>query len=382
MIATLNKIANQITVDYIGRFIVPQRLWFVFSFLIAACNETKKESVAVRCYAPGNSGLREVDTTLAQIKMRQDTSGVGMVWIPGGDFLMGSTTDEGYPEEHPQNAVEVTGFWMDATEVTNRQFDEFVSATGYVTTAERVPDWEILKKQLPAGTPPPPDSLLVAGSLVFTQPATEVPLNDPSQWWRFVPGANWRHPTGPRSSIEDKWDHPVVQVSWEDAMAFCKWAGKRLPTEAEWEWAAKGSNKAAKYAWGHEDNKSDLLPANTWQGAFPVTNTGRDGYTATAPVKSFAANGFGLYEMSGNVWEWAGDWMDATYYATFAKEVKNPIGPVDGGSTSHPFQKVLKGGSFLCHPSYCTGYRVARRSSSGWDSGSNHAGFRCVRDKR
>jgi formylglycine-generating enzyme required for sulfatase activity len=269
---------------------------------------------------------------------------------------------------------------MDAHEVTNAEFAAFINATGYSITAERKPDWEFLQQQLPAGTPKPHDSLLTAGSLVFTPSKNSVPLNDASQWWRFVKDANWKQPEGPLSNLNGKENHPVVQVSWEDAMAYCKWAGKRLPTEAEWEWAAKGGNSNAMYSWGNAAPGNDWMPANIWQGNFPYNNTMQDNYFTTAPVKTFAPNSFGLYDMSGNVWEWCADWMDANYYKTFTNGVTaNPTGPSDAAITTHPYQKVLKGGSFLCHYSYCTGYRTSRRSSSGWDSGSNHAGFRCVK---
>lgn len=353
---------------------------FLLLFLLAACQQKpKEEKTAVHCYAPGQSGMMQIDTLLQRIPLRSDTSHQNMVWIPAGEFMMGAGQGEGFPEEYPQHDVQVNGFWMDTHEVTNQEFAAFIKATGYVTTAERKPDWEIMKLQVPPGTPKPPDSVLVAGSLVFTPPSQPVALNDPMQWWSFVPGADWRHPQGPKSNLVGKDSYPVVHISWEDAMAYCKWSGKRLPTEAEWEWAAKGGVKNAKYAWGNEELKDGFYPANIWQGHFPDKNTADDKYVETAPVKSFAPNGFGLYDMSGNVWEWTADWMDANYYSTLGKSTGNPIGPADGGNATPPYQKVLKGGSFLCHSSYCTGYRVARRSSNGWDSGSNHIGFRCVK---
>jgi formylglycine-generating enzyme len=355
-------------------------IWSVYFFtllMLFGCSDKPHE--IVRCFAPGNAGVADVDTTLQHIAMRSDTSQEGMVWIPGGVFKMGAAEGEGYPEEHPQHSVAVKGFWMDVHEVSNQEFAAFVNATGYVTTAEKKPDWNILKKQLPEGTPRPPDSLFVAGSLVFTPTGQPMTLNDPLSWWRFVPGANWRHPEGPGSDLRAKQTHPVVHVSWEDAMAYCKWAGKRLPTEAEWEWAAKGGQLTAQYAWGMEAPSDFTAVANIWQGSFPNQNSGHDGYVSTAPVRSFQPNGYGLYHMSGNVWEWTADWMDANYYSSFGGKVENPTGPPNGNGTTHPFQKVLKGGSFLCHESYCTGYRVARRSSNGWDGGSNHTGFRCVK---
>lgn len=351
-------------------------------FLLAnGCNQQsgEEEKVALHCYAPGRSGLIQIDTLLQQIPVRLDTSRKDMAYIPAGAFMMGAGKGEGFPEEYPQHEVRVAGFWMDAHEVTNDEFEAFVAATHYTTTAERKPDWEVMKLQVPPGTPKPPDSVMVAGSLVFTPPVQPVPLDDAVQWWHFVAGANWRHPQGPATDINGKGSFPVVHVSWEDAMAYCKWSGKRLPTEAEWEWAAKGGNVNAKYGWGTAELKEGFYPANIWQGTFPNKNTAEDGFVTAAPVKSFAPNGFGLYDMSGNVWEWTADWMDANYYQSLEGLTNNPVGPADGAGTTHPYQKVLKGGSFLCHASYCTGYRVARRSSSGWDSGSNHIGFRCVK---
>lgn len=348
--------------------------------LLGGCQpKSEEEKVVLHCYAPGKSGLMQIDSLLQHIAVRSDTSHREMAWIPAGDFQMGAGSGEGFPEEYPRHEVMVNGFWMDVHEVTNKDFGAFVNATGYITTAERKPDWEIMKLQLPPGTPQPPDSVLIAGSLVFSPPAHPVALNDPAQWWRFVAGANWRHPQGPGSGIDGKEQNPVVHVSWEDAMAYCKWSGKRLPTEAEWEWAAKGGNPNAKFSWGSEELKVGFYPANIWQGSFPDKNTAEDNYLTTAPVMSFRPNGFGLYDMSGNVWEWTADWMDADYYTTLPQVTTNPTGPDDGATTTHPYQKVLKGGSFLCNASYCSGYRVARRSSNGWDSGSNHIGFCCVK---
>jgi formylglycine-generating enzyme len=361
---------------------------FLFFFWLAACHSADKPEVEAatstatqHCYVPnaGSSGIREIDTLVQRIAMRKDTSHRGMIWVPGGEFQMGAQEGEGFAEEHPAHQVQVSGFWMDTHEVTNAEFYAFVKATGYVTMAERKPDWEVLKMQLPPGTPEPPDSVLVAGGMVFTPSATAVPLDDPSQWWRFAAGADWQHPQGPVSNIKGLDNYPVVQVSWEDAVAYCKWAGKRLPTEAEWEWAAKGGNPDARYSWGNEELKEGFFPANIWQGIFPNSNTAGDGFVTAASAQSFTPNGFGLYNMSGNVWEWVADWMDANYYRTLTGTTINPVGPADGSSTTHPYQKVQKGGSFLCHNSYCTGYRVARRSSSGWDTGSNHVGFRCVK---
>jgi formylglycine-generating enzyme required for sulfatase activity len=270
---------------------------------------------------------------------------------------------------------------MDATEVTNVQFKRFVKATGYITTAEKVPDWEEMKKQLPPGAAKPDDSLLVAASLVFVPTAHPVPLTDASQWWAWTKGANWQHPQGPGSSIEGKDNVPVVQVSWYDAMAYCKWSGKRLPTEAEWEWAARGGKQNEKYPWGNEDIETGRPRANTWQGNFPNHNLNRDGFAGLAPVSSFSPNGYGLYDMAGNVWEWCNDWYAAGYYETIRTALSvNPAGPLQSYDPMEPGvpKKVVRGGSFLCNASYCKGYRVSSRMKTSPDTGLEHTGFRCV----
>lgn len=304
-----------------------------------------------------------------------------MVWVEGGTFYMGAADAEGRQDEYPLHPVTVEGFWMDATEVTNAQFARFVEATGYVTTAERAPDWEKLKKQLPTGTPKPADSLLVAASLVFTPPDHAVGLQDARQWWSWKKGADWRHPQGPGSSIAGKENLPVVQVSWEDAVAYATWAGKRLPTEAEWEFAARGGAKNQPYPWGAEPPEKGKPKTNTWQGKFPIQNSGWDQYTGLAPVSSFAPNAFGLYDMAGNVWEWCADWYDPTYYSNSpVKPMANPKGPVvsfDPMESSVP-KKVMRGGSFMCNASYCLGYRVSARMKSSPDTGLENTGFRCV----
>ncbi|WP_299758309.1 formylglycine-generating enzyme family protein [uncultured Pontibacter sp.] len=318
---------------------------------------------------------------VAQVK---ELSHEGMVWIEGGTFGMGATDEEGRPDEYPQHQVKVDGFWMDATEVTNGQFADFVEATGYVTTAERAPDWEELKKQLPAGTPKPHDSLLVAASLVFTPPVQQVPLQNPGQWWNWQKGANWRQPQGPGSSIKGKENHPVVQVSWDDAVAYAKWAGKRLPTEAEWEYAARGGSKNQLYPWGNETVEAGKPKANTWQGTFPSINTGWDKYNGLAPVKRFAPNKYGMYDMAGNVWEWCADWYDANYYKNLAAQAtENPSGPARSFDPQEPsvLKRVVRGGSFMCHSSYCKGYRVTSRMKSSPDTGLENTGFRCVSSK-
>lgn len=306
-----------------------------------------------------------------------------MVWIPGGTYMMGADNKQASPDEYPKHKVTVDGFWMDVTEITNAQFAKFVKATGYITTAEQKPDWQVLKKQLPPGTPKPPDSLLVPASLVFVPSKKAVALNDYSQWWQWKKGASWKHPHGPGSDLTGKDNYPVVHVSYYDALAYCKWAGKRLPTEAEWEWAARGGLTNNIYPWGNENINAGKPKANTWEGNFPYRNTQKDNYYYTAPVGSFAANGYGLYDMAGNVWEWCADYYDYRYYHTQnVKGVKNPVGPQKAYDPDEPLapKRVVRGGSFLCNESYCTGYRVSRRMKTTEDSGMEHLGFRCVQN--
>jgi sulfatase modifying factor 1 len=310
----------------------------------------------------------------------------GMIWIPGGEFAMGSTDPLARKDEFPVHRVRVTGFWMDRTEVTNAQFHGFVEATGYVTMAERPIDWEQFKKQLPDGTPRLPDDMLRPGSLVFTPPDHAVELHDYSQWWTWVDGANWRHPEGPESTIEGRENHPVVQVAFVDAEAFCRWAGKRLPTEAEWEFAARGGLDGQVNVWGNEPIEPSR--ANTWQGSFPYLNTRADGFDRTSPVMSFAPNGYGLYDMAGNVWEWCGDLYRPDTYALRIFELGedgvtiDPRGPEKSLDLRHPHEPevhVIRGGSFLCNDSYCASYRPSARMGSSPDTSISHTGFRCVR---
>jgi sulfatase modifying factor 1 len=309
----------------------------------------------------------------------------GMVFIKTGTFLMGADNKQAAPDEYPKHKVTVNGFWIDVTEVTNAQYARFVNATHYVTTAEKKPDWNELKKQLPPGTEKPDDSLLVPASLVFSAPTHPVNLSDYSQWWTWKQGADWKHPHGPGSNIKGKENYPVVHISWYDAVAYCKWAGKRLPTEAEWEWAARGGLQNQVYPWGNEPVDLGKAKANTWQGHFPDNNTVKDKFYALAPVSSFAANGYGLYDMAGNVWEWCADYYNVDYYKTISRPngIKNPFGPAKSFDPDEPFaaKRVIRGGSFLCNDSYCSGYRVSRRMKSTEDSGMEHLGFRCVTDK-
>ncbi len=310
----------------------------------------------------------------------------GMVWIVGGEFTMGSDSDPSWPEERPAHRVRVDAFWMDETDVTNAQFAKFVEATGYVTTAEKAPNLEEIMRESAPGTPPPPREALVPGSLVFQPPDSPVKdLRDYSQWWHWTPGASWRHPEGPGSSIEGREDHPVVHVSWYDAVAYAKWAGKRLPTEAEWEFAARGGLDGTTYTWGNEEFSESKPQCNCWQGVFPNKNTAKDGYERTSPVRAFPANGYGLYDMAGNVWQWCGDCYDSELYGKRAGQgvIANPIGPRDSHDPRNPYgvSHCQKGGSFLCHPSYCWRYRPSARHGGAADTGMSHVGFRCVMTK-
>jgi formylglycine-generating enzyme len=307
----------------------------------------------------------------------------GMVWVAGGTFRMGADNDQALEDEYPKHSVTVSGFWIDRTEVTNAQFAAFVRATGYVTTAERKPDWNELKKQLPPGTPKPDASLLVPASLVFDPPDHAVELNDYSQWWAWKKGASWKHPHGPGSSIAGKDKYPVVHVSWYDAVAYCQWAHKRLPTEAEWEFAARGGLSDKVYPWGNEPVGSGAgAHGNFWEGHFPDKNTSADGFYYAAPVGSFKPNGYGLVDMAGNVWEWCADYYKDTYYKEVVPGALNPRGPATSHDPDEPLarKRVIRGGSFLCNESYCTGYRVSRRMKSTEDSGMEHVGFRAVAD--
>ncbi len=305
----------------------------------------------------------------------------GMIKIPRGTLNMGGDNQQADQNELPKHEVIINEFWLDETEVTNAAFAEFVKATGYKTIAERPIDWEALKVNLPPDTPKPADSLLLPGALVFQSTEQPVSLRNPGLWWEWTIGADWQHPEGPESSIADKMDHPVVQVAWEDAAAYAKWANKRLPTEAEWEWASRGGKTNAIYSWGNEDVNEGAPKANFWQGMFPYKNDLKDGFFTSAPVKSFAPNGYGLYDMAGNVWEWCSDWFDVAFYKKENARQANTRGPDRGYNPQMPFQqeKIIRGGSFLCNDAYCSGYRNSRRMGSSTDTGLNHTGFRCAR---
>ena len=300
----------------------------------------------------------------------------GMVWIPGGTFEMGDDGPHALPHEQPVHRVHVDGFYVDGEAVTNARFAAFVEATGYVTVAERAPNVDEIMRQLPPGTPPPAKELLVPGSLVFTPVEGAVDLRDASRWWRWVPGASWRHPAGPASNIADKARHPVVQVAWEDAVAFATWAGGRLPTEAEWELAARGGREDAEHAWGSAPHDPARPQAHIYTGTFPSHPA------EPLPVGSHPPNGYGLYDMSGNVWQWTQDWYRPDTYALDAARgvVRNPLGPPEGLDPRSGGQaaRVIRGGSFLCSDSYCRGYRVSARGNGAPDTGASHIGFRVV----
>lgn len=314
----------------------------------------------------------------------------GMAWIPANEFLMGSDHKLAQPNERPAHKVSVSGFWMDVNDVTNAQFRRFVDTTGYVTTAERKPRWEDLKVQLPPGTPRPDDSKLVPGAMVFVGTETEVSLREYWRWWRYVPGADWRHPQGPDSSIDGKDDHPVVQVSFEDAQAYAQWAGARLPTEAEWEFAARGGLEQATYSWGNELLPQGKAMANIWdtkqEQPFPVVRDEKV-QIGTTPVASYSPNGYGLYDMAGNVWQWTSDWYRADAFkvqAQFRKPPANPAGPADSFDPDDPGvpvqapKRVTRGGSFLCSDTYCISYRASARRGTDPMNGMSHLGFRTV----
>lgn len=327
----------------------------------------------------------------------------GMRLIHGGTFTMGGVGREARADEFPRHKVFISDFWMDETEVTNAQFKKFCDETGYITTAEKQVSWEQIKQDLPPNTPRPPDEDLEPGSMVFKAPK-EQPSNprDHTKWWQWTKGADWKHPYGPQSSIDGLEDHPVVQISFEDAKAYARWAGKRLPTEAEWEYAARGGLEEKEFVWG--ESPIDKTKCNVWQGKFPTSNTKDDGFEFTSPVKHFPANGYGLYGMAGNVWEWCADFYHPSYYSELLKATpdalfyvksdkasgstaydapSNPTGPVSSFNPREPNAKevrVQRGGSFLCNASYCSSYRPSARMCATPDSAACHVGFRCVKN--
>ncbi len=332
-----------------------------------------------------STGANRFTATVTNSAAAPGTAPEGMVWIPGGEFSMGANDPPNLDEvgmqatedARPIHRVYVDGFFMDKTDVTNAQFAAFVKATNYLTVAERTPRAEDFP-----GAPP---ENLVAGSVVFSPPDHPVSLDNHLQWWSYIPGANWRHPLGPKSDLKGKENYPVVHVAYEDADAYAKWAGKRLPTEAEWEFAARGGRAGEPFVWGEEFCGSGKFMANTHQGSFPMKDTGEDGFIGIAPVARYSANGYGLYDMAGNVWQWTSDWYRPDYYMQLARAgsvARNPRGPDSPYDPSEPNEpkKVHRGGSFLCTDQYCSRYIVGTRGKGEVGTGTNHLGFRCVRD--
>jgi len=309
------------------------------------------------------------------LRAAPEATPAGMVWVPGGTFWMGCENC-GMPDALPSHLVEVDGFWMDRTPVTNAEFQRFVKATSYVTVAERDLN--------PADFPGVPADKLVPGSAVFRPTSQPVPLDDPLRWWQYTPNASWKHPEGPGSSVRERSDHPVVHIAFEDASAYARWRGTRLPTEAEFEFAARGGLDRNRYSWGNELTPDNRAVANTWQGRFPSRDQGEDGYVGTSPVTAFPPNGFGLYDMGGNVWQWCADWYRPDAYATVAAAVgavRNPQGPETSVDPDEPgaAKRVIRGGSFLCSDQYCARYLVGSRGKSEITSGTSNLGFRLVR---
>jgi sulfatase modifying factor 1 len=336
--------------------------------------------------ASANMEATAFGPTVANAGVPPGRAAEGMAWIPGGEFSMGAVDPLGQDanavgmqateDSRPIHRVYVDGFWMDKTEVTNRQFAAFVEATKYVTVAERKPTAEEF--------PDAPPENLMAGSVVFTPPAGPVPLDTHFRWWSYLHGANWRHPEGPRSDITGRDDYPVLHVAYEDAEAYARWAGKRLPTEAEWEFAARGGLSGALYPWGNEFRMDGRFMANTHQGHFPDEDTHADAHGGVAPVAQFLPNGYGLYDVAGNVWEWTSDWYRPDYYGELAAGgvAHNPRGPEASFDPSEPFVKkrVHRGGSYLCTEQYCSRYMVGTRGKGEPSTGTNHLGIRLVRD--
>lgn len=389
--------AIKLTMRYPGKIYTS-----LLALIFFACNDTEnghqnlleaKAANAISCTSIGlmpndsvlymKGGGKEFKPSFINSQKPGGDAPDGMVWIPGGEFSMGSIDPVGMDsggnvsmnDSRPIHRVYVDGFYMDANEVTNAQFEKFVKATGYITFSERMPN--------PADYPGVPKESLVAGSAVFTPPGQPVPLDNYLAWWSYTPGASWRHPEGAQSSIEGKDNYPVVQVTWEDAAAYAKWAGKRLPTEAEWEFAARGGKAGNLYPWGNQLKPDGKWMANIFEGSFPNSDNASDGFAGIAPVKQYPPNSYGLYDIAGNVWEWCADWYRPDYYAQLAKlgTVKNPKGPQTPFDPDEPHaqKKVQRGGSFLCTDQYCTRYMVGTRGKGEISSASNHIGFRCIK---
>lgn len=347
----------------------------------------KENLVAMDCAETANTTAESAfKPTIENKKKPASKTPQGMVWIPGGEFSMGSNVEDeslcslkGVTKDAaPIHRVYVDGYFMDETEVTNEEYAKFVNATGYVTVAEQKPT----KEEFPTAD----EENLVAGSVIFTPTPSAVNLNNFLQWWNYIPQTDWKHPLGPQSSIKGKEKYPVVHIAYEDAEAYAKWAGKRLPTEAEWEFAARGGKTGEIYAWGNVLKPKGKFQANIYQGHFPIKDgdTGEDGFKGIAPVKQYAPNSYGLYDVAGNVWEWTSDWYSVDYYKTLnesGKVAKNPQGPDAYNDPTDPSQikRVHRGGSFLCTDQYCTRYMVGTRGKGEVRSAANHLGFRCVK---
>jgi formylglycine-generating enzyme required for sulfatase activity len=347
----------------------------------------KDKKEITECEAtPSVSGESEFKPTIVNKTSAPFKAPKGMVWIPGGEFSMGSNVEDeslcsikGVTKDaSPIHRVYVDGYFMDETEVTNEQYAAFVKATGYITVAEQKPT----KEEFPTAA----DEDLIAGSVVFSPTPSAVNLNNFLQWWAYIGGTDWKHPEGPGSSITGKEKYPVVQIAYEDAAAYAKWAGKRLPTEAEWEFAARGGKTGNLYTWGNTLKPKGKFQANIYQGHFPIKDgdTGEDGFTGIAPTAQYAPNAYGLYDMGGNVWEWVNDWYSVDYYKSLDENgnvAKNPQGPEAYNDPRDPgeIKKVHRGGSFLCTDQYCTRYMVGTRGKGEVRSAANHLGFRCVK---
>jgi formylglycine-generating enzyme len=368
----------------IGAFASGILIWTVLGSSERKGNPASEPQIIIAESSPNNAAFK---ATVSNSGAAPNVAPQGMVWIPGGEFSMGSTVESesmcGLPgvtrDALPVHRVYVDGFWMDATELTNEEFAKFVNATHYITIAERTPT----KEEFPEA----PAENLVAGSSVFTATSRAVALDDYFQWWRYQKGASWRHPEGPESSIKGREHYPVVQIAFDDALAYAKWAGKRLPTEAEWEFAARGGLAGRLYSWGDDFRPDDKAKANTFQGEFPVKDVGADGFAGIAPVRSFAPNAYGLYDMAGNVWEWIGDWYRPDYYQQLAAKgnvARNPRGPDSSFDPAEPGVKkrVHRGGSFLCTDQYCTRYMVGTRGKGEVSTATNHVGVRFVTDAK
>lgn len=375
-----------------GETILKSMLLSFFLIVSLGCQDTYTEKLNVKP-VEYMAGVDNEDTkpnifepTLLNQSVIPVPAQRGMIWIPGGEFSMGTAAPTGLDnnsvgmkateDSRPVHRVYVDGFWMDYTEVTNVQFARFVEATGYVTVAEKSPSAE----EFPNAS----TNMLVPGSVVFMPPDKPVPLTDALQWWAWVKGADWRHPEGPESSIKGREKHPVIHIAYTDAEAYAKWAGKRLPTEAEWEFAARGGLTGKVYPWGDDFMANGKPMTNSFQGSFPDKNSGTDGYVSTSPVAQFPANGYGLYDVAGNVWEWVSDWYRPDYYSVLAAKneiARNPQGPESSFDPDEPgsLKRVHRGGSFLCTEQYCSRYMVGTRGKGEINTGSNHLGFRCAK---